>query len=139
MHVDGRIDGIIETEYDVSIGDKGILKGLIKAKNVVVSGVLEGKVACETIDILATGKLLGEVICGDLMIESGGKFIGESRELTEGGLVVSFPEAERMRLANQLANQFASSGEKLTGNQQQAEAKIEDAQANEEKPKKETV
>lgn len=115
MHIDGRIDGIVETEHDVSIGDKGVLKGLIKAKNVVVSGVLEGKVACETIDILSTGKLLGEVICGELMIEAGGKFIGESRELTEGGLIVSFPEAERMRLANQLANQFTSSSEKLTG------------------------
>lgn len=114
LHIDGRVDGIIETEYDVSIGDKGILKGLVKAKTIVVSGVLEGKVACETIDILSTGKLLGEVICGDLMIEAGGKFIGESRELTEGGLIVSFPEAERTRLATQLAHQFASSGEKLT-------------------------
>ena len=134
LHIDGRVDGIVETEYDVSIGDKGILKGLIKAKNVVVSGVLEGKVACESIDILSTGKLLGEVICGELMIEAGGKFIGESRELTEGGLIVSFPEAERMRLANQLASQFASSGEKLTGNTQ-TEAKIEEkvSKANAEK------
>lgn len=114
MHVDGRIDGIVETEYDVSIGDKGVIKGLIKAKTVYVSGTLEGKVACESIDILSTGKMLGEVICGEMMIEAGGKFIGESRELTEGGLIVSFPEAERTRLANQLASQFASSGEKLT-------------------------
>ena len=95
---------------------------------------MEGKVACESIDILSTGKLLGEVICGELMIEAGGKFIGESRELTEGGLIVSFPEAERMRLANQLASQFASSGEKLTGNTQ-TEAKIEEkvSKANAEK------
>lgn len=90
--------------------------------------------ACESIDILSTGKLLGEVICGELMIEAGGKFIGESRELTEGGLIVSFPEAERMRLANQLASQFASSGEKLTGNTQ-TEVKIEEkvSKANAEK------
>ncbi len=114
LHIDGRIDGIVETEYDISIGDTGVVTGLIKAKTIVVSGVVEGKVACEKIDILSTGKLLGEVICGEMMIEAGGKFIGESRELTEGGLIVSFPETERTRLATQLADKFATSGEKLT-------------------------
>jgi len=58
---------------------------------VVLSGVLEGKVACERIDILATGKLIGELVSGEMTIEAGGKFIGESRELTEGGLIVSLP------------------------------------------------
>ncbi|WP_235585234.1 polymer-forming cytoskeletal protein [Thiomicrospira sp. XS5] len=101
MHIDGHIDGIIETDYDVSIGDKGIVTGLVKAKTIVVSGTLEGKVACESIDILSTGKLLGEVVCGEMMIESGGKFIGESRELTEGGLIVSFPDDEKSKLENQ--------------------------------------
>ncbi|RUM91118.1 MAG: polymer-forming cytoskeletal protein [Thiomicrospira sp.] len=101
LHIDGHIDGVVETDYDVSIGDEGIVTGLIKAKTIVVSGTLEGKVACESIDILATGKLLGEVVCGEMMIESGGKFIGESRELTEGGLIVSFPENEKQKLENQ--------------------------------------
>lgn len=101
MHIDGHIDGIIETDYDVSIGDKGIVTGLVKAKTIVVSGTLEGKVACESIDILSTGKLLGEVVCGEMMIESGGKFIGESRELTEGGLIVSFPDDEKSKLEHQ--------------------------------------
>ena len=101
MHIDGQIEGVVETDYDVSIGDEGIVTGLIKAKTIVVSGTLEGKVACESIDILATGKLLGEVVCGEMMIESGGKFIGESRELTEGGLIVSFPENEKQKLENQ--------------------------------------
>ncbi|MGE4499214.1 polymer-forming cytoskeletal protein [Hydrogenovibrio thermophilus] len=101
LHIDGHIDGIIETDYDVSIGDKGIVTGLVKAKTIVVSGTLEGKVACESIDILSSGKMLGEVVCGEMMIESGGKFIGESRELTEGGLIVSFPEDEKTKLENQ--------------------------------------
>lgn len=108
MHIDGRIDGVVETEYDISIGNKGIVTGLVKAKSIVVSGTLEGKVACETIDILSTGKMLGEVICGEMVIEAGGKFIGESRELTEGGLIVSFPEAEKTRL-NQTSHEKISS------------------------------
>lgn len=74
---------------------QGEVKGFVKARTVVLSGVLEGKVACERIDILATGKLIGELISGEMTIEAGGKFIGESRELTEGGLIVSLPDAQK--------------------------------------------
>ena len=92
LHIDGRIDGIIDSGYDVSIGESGHVTGLIKAKQIVLSGILEGKVACESIEILATGKLIGELICGEFTLETGGKFIGQSHEMTEGGMVVSLPE-----------------------------------------------
>lgn len=92
LHIDGRIDGIIDSGYDVSIGESGHVTGLIKAKQIVLSGVLEGKVACESIEILATGKLIGELICDEFTLETGGKFIGQSHEMTEGGMVVSLPE-----------------------------------------------
>ncbi len=59
---------------------------------------MEGKVACETMEILKDGKLCGELVCGEMLVEAGGKFIGESRELTEGGIVVSFPELEGKEL-----------------------------------------
>lgn len=85
---------------------------MVKAKTIVVSGALEGKVACESIDILSTGKVLGEVICGEMMIESGGRFIGESRELTEGGLVVSFPEIEKQKNSPQAISEFLQHLEK---------------------------
>lgn len=96
LHIDGRIEGVIETEYDISIGSSGSVSGLVKAQNIVVSGLLEGKVACQSIEVLSSGKLMGEVISGEMKIESGGRFIGESRELTEGGLIVSFPENEQL-------------------------------------------
>ena len=92
LHIDGRLDGIIDSGYDVSIGETGHVTGLIKAKQIVLSGILEGKVACESIEILATGKLIGELICGEFTLEAGGKFIGQSHEMTEGGMVVSLPE-----------------------------------------------
>ncbi|MGM0540995.1 MAG: bactofilin family protein [Pseudomonadota bacterium] len=92
LHIDGRIDGIIDSGYDLSIGGSGYVTGLIKAKQIVLSGTLEGKVACESIEILATGKLIGELICGEFTLETGGKFIGQSHEMTEDGMVVSLPE-----------------------------------------------
>lgn len=86
------MDGVIDSEFDVSIGTTGQVVGLVKARTIVLSGVLEGKVACEKLDILKTGKLIGELISGELTVETGGKFIGQSHEMTEGGMVVSLPE-----------------------------------------------
>lgn len=92
LHIDGRVEGIIDSQFDVSIGVNGQVSGLIKARSIVLSGVLDGKVACEKLDILKTGKLIGELISGELTVETGGKFIGQSHEMTEGGMVVSLPE-----------------------------------------------
>jgi len=83
---------VIDSEFDVSIGINGHVTGLVKARSIVLSGVLDGKVACEKIDILQTGKLIGELISGEFTVETGGKFIGQSHEMTEGGMVVSLPE-----------------------------------------------
>lgn len=94
MHVDGSVEGVIHTEFDISVGTHGKISGLVKAQQIAVSGVVEGKIACERVDVLAGGKLLGNVICNEMMIEVGGKFIGESREMTEGGLIVGFPELD---------------------------------------------
>ncbi len=92
MHIDGCVEGVIDSAFDVSIGLSGQVSGLVKARTIVLSGTLEGKVACEGVDILKTGKLIGELISGELTIETGGKFIGQSHEMTEGGMVVSLPE-----------------------------------------------
>ena len=110
LHVDGHIDGIVETNYDISIGQNGSVTGLIKARSIFLSGKLEGKVACERIEILATGKLVGELISGELTIETGGKFIGQSRELSESGIIVGVEEDQPAQLEKKLAD-YASEAE----------------------------
>jgi cytoskeletal protein CcmA (bactofilin family) len=95
LHIDGHLTGVILSDYDVSIGAQGSVNGFVKARTVVLSGVLEGKVACERIDILSGGKLLGELVSGEITIEAGGKLIGERRELQEGELVRELEYANR--------------------------------------------
>jgi len=109
LHIDGHVEGVIDSAFDVSIGETGCVSGLVKAKRIVLSGTLEGKVACETIDILSTGKLIGELICGEFTVETGGKFIGQSHEMTEGGMVVSLPETFEQMGKKTAMNQLATS------------------------------
>ncbi|GEM_PF-6623105 len=90
--MDGRVDGVIDSDHNLSIGQSGYVTGLVKAKKVVLSGAFEGKMICEDIEILSSGKLIGELVCNNFVVETGGKFIGQSHEMTEGGMVVSLPE-----------------------------------------------
>lgn len=105
LHIDGHIDGIVETSFDISVGQQGSLTGLIKARSIFLSGTLEGKVACEKIEILATGKLMGELISGELTIEAGGRFVGQSRELSESGIIVGVEGGEPVRIQNNKAEE----------------------------------
>jgi len=93
--VDGTFEGVFESEHDLAIGAHGKIKGLIKANHIVVTGVVEGKVVCDHLEILSSGKFIGELVAGDMSIEKGAKFIGRSHEVTDSGAVITFDEKEK--------------------------------------------
>lgn len=78
MHLDGRIDGTIEA-VQLSVGKQGVLVGLIRAKHVVVAGMIEGQVICDTLELLAGCRLHGDVCCQDFIVEKGAQFIGSTK------------------------------------------------------------
>ena len=78
FHLDGKMDGSLASQGDVAIGRSGRFKGEIQAKRVLVSGVLDGKVDADRLEIVASGQVSGEIKVRELVIESGGQFIGAS-------------------------------------------------------------
>jgi len=92
LHVDGKVEGVVDTSFDISVGSTGVIKGLVKARTLVVSGVVEGHVACDRVEIIASGKLIGDIICREFVVEAQAKFIGQRHELAEGGRVLSMPD-----------------------------------------------
>ena len=95
LHLDGQVDGDIVSEADVTIGASGLFKGEIKAKRVLVSGRLDGKVDADYIEIVATGQVNGEIRVRELVIESGGQFIGASHvKKHEGPVLASVSTAD---------------------------------------------
>lgn len=79
LHIDGRVEGSIDSKANVAIGESGRFEGEIKAKEVIVCGHLDATVDCQRLEIVASGHVTGEVVTDDLVIESGGRFIGQSR------------------------------------------------------------
>jgi len=82
LHVDGRIDGDVQSESNVVIGADGYLKGQVKAATVVVSGRVDGSISADRLEIIAGGCVEGDVHIVDLVIEPGGRFNGSSEILT---------------------------------------------------------
>ncbi|MBN1595696.1 polymer-forming cytoskeletal protein [candidate division FCPU426 bacterium] len=77
IRIDGRIEGNVSSEEGVIIGEKGVIKGNITAKAVVVSGKVTGNVhAAKRLEIMPTGQLQGDIHTPRLAIAEGVIFKG---------------------------------------------------------------
>ncbi|SHH18022.1 protein CcmA, bactofilin family [Thermosyntropha lipolytica DSM 11003] len=80
LRLDGRVEGQIKAEGDVVLGEKGWVKGEIKAKNIIIAGNIEGNVHAENrLEIAPSGQVHGDVACDILVIEEGGILNGLAR------------------------------------------------------------
>ncbi len=78
MHIDGKLEGAIDSQSEVIIGQAGMVDGQIKARRVLVSGTFVGKIDAERLEIVSSGKVTGEVSVAQLVVESGAHFNGTS-------------------------------------------------------------
>ena len=86
LHVDGRIEGDIESASNVVIGEHGQVTGQIQAETVMVSGRVDGSISATRLEIIAGGCVEGDVHIIDLVIEQGGRFNGSSEILSSRAL-----------------------------------------------------
>jgi len=76
VHIDGKFEGVILEADVISIGLTGEVIGDIKANNLVVNGLFDGKIDCNVVQILENGKVIGDMKYNELIIEANGKFEG---------------------------------------------------------------
>lgn len=75
--IDGKINGEIQCGGRIIIGDKGLVKGNIIAKNMEISGNVEGNIAVENILTLRAHSVVNADITTDkIIIELGAQFNG---------------------------------------------------------------
>lgn len=79
VRVDGTVEGEIEADGNVVVGEKADIKANITAQNVTIAGLVRGNVfARGRLEITAKGKVLGDISTATLSIEEGGIFQGRS-------------------------------------------------------------
>ena len=87
LRVDGTIEGDINYDGNIVIGETGKVQGSIKSGDVSLAGTIKGNVTSKTkLVILPTGKLIGDVQVPNFIIQENAKFQGTSKMINlEGG------------------------------------------------------
>ncbi len=80
VRVDGKLIGDVETQGNLIVGEKGSLKGNVKAKTVTIAGEILGNISAdEKIELNKTARLLGDIISKFVVIEDGAEFSGNCK------------------------------------------------------------
>ena len=75
--VDGLLQGKILSESSVIIGEHGVIRGDIKAVDILIAGTVYGNIRADSkIEITGTGRVLGDIFTKTLVIDEGASFKG---------------------------------------------------------------
>ena len=76
---DGKLDGEVQTDGTLNLGDGAVVNGNISAQSVVVRGKINGNIiAKEKIEIKAKAELFGDIRAAKLAVEEGVTFVGKT-------------------------------------------------------------
>jgi cytoskeletal protein CcmA (bactofilin family) len=93
--IDGRVEGEINSEGVLTIGENADIRGEIKTKSITVFGKVQGNITVtERCELKSKCTLQGDLKAARLVIEEGATFIGKS-EVTSGMSVTSAKSSNR--------------------------------------------
>lgn len=76
---EGKLDGEIQTEGVLNLGDSAAINGNINAQSVIVRGKINGNiVAKDKIEIKSKAELFGDIRASKLIIEEGVTYVGKT-------------------------------------------------------------
>ena len=83
LRVDGFIEGDINYEGNIVVGETGKVYGNIKANDISLAGTIHGNVDSKTkLVILPTGTLIGDIQVSSFVIHENAKFDGNCKMLS---------------------------------------------------------
>jgi cytoskeletal protein CcmA (bactofilin family) len=84
--IDGKVEGEINSDGVLTIGENADIRGEIKTKSITVYGKVQGNITvAERCELKSKCTLQGDLKAARLIIEEGATFIGKS-EVTSGSL-----------------------------------------------------
>ena len=77
--VDGRIEGEITSDGNLTIGENARIKAEVKTATVIVYGKVHGNLtATDRVELKASAEVVGDIKAKTLSIEAGAIFVGKS-------------------------------------------------------------
>jgi len=79
LTLEGKLEGEVQTDGVLNLGDTAVVNGNINAQSVVVRGKINGNInAKEKIEIKAKAELFGDIRVTKLVVEEGVTFVGKT-------------------------------------------------------------
>ena len=78
LYIDGKFEGIINSQKEVNVGKNGHIKGDVFTTRLIIQGAIEGNVNSARVEIKAGGRISGTLESSELVIEAKGIFEGNS-------------------------------------------------------------
>jgi cytoskeletal protein CcmA (bactofilin family) len=95
--IDGKVEGDINSDGVLTVGENAEIRGEIKTKSITVYGKVHGNITVsERCELKSKCVLQGDLKAARLVIEEGATFIGKS-EVTTGGVSKAAPRPEVVR------------------------------------------
>ena len=70
IRVDGDIDGSLETDGNVIVGENARIRGNLTAKSVIFGGIIKGNIkASESVKILSEAAVIGDVLSRKVQVD----------------------------------------------------------------------
>ena len=84
FRLDGKLEGNIQLNGKLVIGDSGIVNGNVLCQNANIIGTVNGNLSVkELLSLHATARVRGDILINKLSIEPGATFSGKCRMIDE--------------------------------------------------------
>ncbi len=77
VRIEGQIVGDVTVDEGLILGEKGLIKGSVISKELIVYGVIHGHVNTHSLEIKGTGRITGDIKTQVLQVEPGGSHNGK--------------------------------------------------------------
>lgn len=115
IHIDGHVVGDIKVNNVVIIGKSGVVTGKIKAQQVISSGICNGDILCDSLElmeksttkgnvksnkVLIKGELKGNIICSGLFISPEGltESTIQAKNVSVGGTIIGIVACKALKI-----------------------------------------
>ena len=84
LRIEGEVDGEIDYDGSIVVGENATVKASVNAKSVTIAGEIQGNVTVESrLNLVSTGKLIGDMNAETFIVAEGAVFQGHSDMASE--------------------------------------------------------
>lgn len=103
--VDGKIDGEIDSDGSLTVGENARVRAEIRTRSVVIYGKVHGNITVtDRVEIKANAELIGDIKAATLSIEAGAIFVGKSTVGASSATAADTSDAATDKNAAQASN-----------------------------------